>query len=41
MLIIAINNGGKILNISIPISNSTWIIDSGVIDHITFYSRQV
>ena len=34
-------NGGKILNIYTPISNSAWIIDSGATDHMTFDSRQV
>ena len=32
-------NGGKVLNISIPVSNSAWIIDSGGTDHMTFDSR--
>ena len=35
------NNGGKVLNMSIPVSNSGWIIDSGATDHMTFDSRQV
>ena len=34
-------NGGKVLNISTPVSNSAWIIDSGATDHMTFDSRQV
>ena len=37
----AVGNGGKVLNISTPVSNSAWIIDSGATDHITFDSRQV
>ena len=37
----AVGNGGKVLNISTPVSNSAWIIDSGAIDHMTFDSRQV
>ena len=37
----AASNGGKVLNISTPVSNSAWIIDSGVTDHMTFDSRQV
>ena len=35
------SNGGKVLNISTPVSNSAWIIDSGAKDHMTFDSRQV
>ncbi|CAL5368280.1 unnamed protein product [Camellia sinensis] len=35
------DKGGKVLNISTPISNSAWIIDSGATDDITFDSRQV
>ena len=34
-------NGGKVLNISTPVSNSAWIIDSSAMDHMTFDSRQV
>ena len=34
-------NGGKVLNISTPVSNSAWIIDSGAMDHMKFDSRQV
>ena len=34
-------NGGKVLNISTPVSNSAWIIDYGATDHMTFDSRQV
>ena len=34
-------NGGKVLNISTPVSNSAWIIDSGATDRMTFDSRQV
>ena len=37
----AAGNGGKVLNISTPVSNSAWIIDSGATDHMTFDSRQV
>ena len=32
---------GKVLNTSTPVFNSTWIIDSGATDHMTFDSRQV
>ncbi|KAH0679168.1 hypothetical protein KY284_020253 [Solanum tuberosum] len=34
-------NNGKALNSSALVSNSTWIIDSGATDHMTFDSRQV
>ena len=37
----AAGNGGKVLNISTPVSNSAWIIDYGATDHMTFDSRQV
>ena len=37
----AVGNGGKVLNISTPVSNSSWIIDSSATDHMTFGSRQV
>ena len=37
----AAGNGGKVLNISTPVSNSAWIIDSGATDHMTFDSRHV
>ena len=37
----ATGNGGKVLNISTPVSNSAWIIDSSAMDHMTFDSRQV
>ena len=37
----AAGNGGKVLNISTPVSNSAWIIDSSATDHMTFDSRQV
>ena len=37
----AAGNGGKVLNIYTPVSNSAWIIDSGSTDHMTFDSRQV
>ena len=40
-LAIAAGNGGKVLNISTPISNRAWIIDSGATNHMTFDSRQV
>ena len=40
-LAVAAGNGGKVLNISTPVSNSAWIIDSGAMDHMTFDSRQV
>ena len=40
-LAVAVGNGGKVLNISTPVSNSAWIIDSGVTDHMTFDSRRV
>ena len=35
------NNGGKVLNIYTPVSNSAWIIDSGATDHMTFDSRHL
>ena len=37
----ATGNGGKVLNISTPVSNSAWIIDSSAMDHMKFDSRQV
>ena len=37
----AAGNGGKVLNISTPVSNSAWIIDSGATNQMTFDSRQV
>ena len=40
-LAVVVGNGGKVLNISTPVSNSAWIIDSGATDHMTFDSRQV
>ena len=40
-LVATVGNGGKVLNISIPVSNSAWIIDSGSTNHMTFDSRQV
>ena len=40
-LVAAMDNGGKVLNISTPIINSSWIIDFGTIDHMTLDSRQV
>ena len=36
-----VGNGGKVLNISTPVSNSAWIIDFGATDHMTFDSRQM
>ena len=38
-LVVATNNGGKVLNISTPLSNNTWIIDSDVTNYMTFDSR--
>ncbi|KAG5545139.1 hypothetical protein RHGRI_017567 [Rhododendron griersonianum] len=35
------NNIGKVLNMSVPVLNNTWIIDSGATDHMTFDSRQI
>ena len=35
------DNGGKVLHISTPISNSAWIIDSVATDHMTFDSRHL
>ena len=40
-LAVAASNGGKVLNISTPVSNNAWIIDSGATDHMTFDSKQV
>ena len=40
-MVIVANNGGKVLNISTPVLNSAWIIDSGATDHMPFDSRQV
>ena len=40
-LVATTGNGGKVLNISTPVSNSAWIIDSNATDHMTFDSRQV
>ena len=40
-LAIAAGNGGKVSNMSTPVSNSAWIIDSSATDHMTFDSRQV
>ena len=40
-LVTTASNGGKVLNMSTPVSNSAWIIDFGATDHMTFYSRQV
>ncbi|KAJ7957408.1 Retrovirus-related Pol polyprotein from transposon TNT 1-94 [Quillaja saponaria] len=39
-LVVAGGNGGKVLNSYVPISNSTWIIDSAATDHMTINSRQ-
>ena len=36
-----INIDGKVLNTSTPVLNSAWLIDSSVIDHMTFDIRQV
>ena len=35
------SNGGRVLNICTPVSNSAWIIDFGATNHMTFDSRQV
>lgn len=40
-LVIAADNGGKVLNILTPVLNNAWIIDSGATDHMTYDSRQV
>jgi hypothetical protein len=40
-LVTTASNGGKVLNMSTPVSNSAWIIDSGATVHMTFYSKQV
>ena len=40
-LVATTNYDGKFLNTSTPVINSTWIIDSGATDHMTFDSRQV
>ena len=40
-MVAAASNGGKVFNMSAPVSNSGWIIDSGATDHMTFDSRQV
>ena len=40
-LVAATDYGGKVLNTSTPVINSTWIIDSDAIDHMTFDSKQV
>ena len=40
-LVATAGNGGKVFNISTPVSNSAWIIDSDATDHMTFDSRQV
>ena len=38
-LVAATDYGGNFLNNFTPIINSAWIIDSGVTNHMTFYSR--
>lgn len=40
-MIAAADNGGKVLNIISPVSDSAWIIKSGATDHMAFDSRQV
>ena len=40
-LVATTDYGGKVLNTSIPVINSTWIIDAGTTHHMTFDSRQV
>ena len=40
-LVATIDYGGKFLNTFTPVINSAWIINSGVIDHMIFNSRQV
>ncbi|KAI4323967.1 hypothetical protein L6164_023537 [Bauhinia variegata] len=40
-LIATADTCGKALHISAPVSNITWIIDSGAIDHMVFDSRQI
>ena len=38
-LVIDVDNGGKVLNISTSILNSAWIIDSGATNHVRFDSK--
>ena len=38
-LVIDVDNGGKVLNISTSILNSAWITDSGATNHMTFDSK--
>ncbi|WKA01900.1 hypothetical protein VitviT2T_020152 [Vitis vinifera] len=40
-LVATTNYNGKFLNISTPVINSAWIIDSDATNHMTFDSRQV
>ncbi len=40
-MVVATSNGGKVLNMSAPVSNSAWIIDFDATNHMTFDSRQV
>ena len=40
-LVATTDHGGKVLNTSTPIINSTWRIDSSAIDHMTFDFRQI
>ena len=35
----AAGNGGKVLNISTPLSNRAWIIDSGATDHMMILDK--
>ena len=39
--LIATSNHCKVLNISMPVRNSNWIIDSGATNYMTFDSTQV
>jgi hypothetical protein len=40
-LVTTTNIDGKALNISAPVIDNLWIIDSGATDHMTFDSRQI
>lgn len=40
-LVTTTNNGDMILNIFSHVSNCTWIIDSGAIDHMIFDSKHI
>ncbi|KAG8387202.1 hypothetical protein BUALT_Bualt03G0228700 [Buddleja alternifolia] len=40
-LVTSTENSGKVFNVSTPVYNSTWIIDSGATNHMTFDSKQV